>query len=164
MWTSIRTLKRFTLKELCQHSGISASTARGFLKPLMAGGFIKARKDGGPVVYQLMKDNGAHRPDITNDGKKKKPDGMQRMWAAMKVLKNFRISDLTLAAETVEQEAKHYCLYLTRAGYLRSVGDVYKFVQKNDTGPHAPRVMIARAFKVYDRNTGMVVWPESEAA
>lgn len=164
MWTSIRTLKRFTLKELCQHSGLADSTARGFVKQLMTGGFIKARKDESPVVYQLIKDNGIHRPDITNDGRLRKPDRMQRMWAAMKVLKTFRIADLTFVAETGSLEAKNYCYYLERAGYLKKSADVFSFVKKNDTGPHAPRVMVARNFKVYDRNKGKVVWPEGEAA
>ena len=172
LWKMIRALKRFTLSDLHRQSMMERSSIKAFLDILIKGGFVAERKalKGKPTIYSLVKDNGIHRPELTPEGKRKAPNGRQRMWSAMKVLKRFSYLDLALAASVAHLDAKDYCFDLRKAKYLKIVQsarpmcntEVYAFDKSKDTGLLAPQVK--RDGSIYDRNLAQVVWPESEAA
>jgi hypothetical protein len=70
----------------------------------------------------------------------------ERMWRAMRILRQFHIRDLIQVAEVVRRKAaERYVQDLTRAGYIRIAentlgcnGKVYTLIRS--TGPFTPRV------------------------
>lgn len=172
LWKLIRSFKRFTLSDLHRHSTMDRSSIKTYVDILIKGGFVTERKalKGKPTIYSLTKDNGVQRPELTPDGELRAPNGRQRMWSAMKVLKRFSFRDLSMAASVGHLDAKGYCIMLRQAKYLKVMveakpmcnSEVYALDPKRDTGPLAPQ--IKRGDVVYDRNLSKVVWPESEVA
>lgn len=172
IWKLIRLHKRFTLTDLAKQSTLHRSSIKTYLRLLIKGGFLQAApaEERQPIVYTLVKDNGFHPPELTAAGSRKKPNGRQRMWMALKALKRFTFKDLALAASVAITTAREYCHLLRDAGYLRLVRagrpmchtELYMFDRAKDTGPLAPRIQKDGA--LFDRNLGRVVWPESEAA
>lgn len=172
LWTLIRSLKRFTLSDLCRHSVMDRSSIKTYVGILINAGYVAERKarDGKPVIYSLIKDNGVQRPELTPAGAPKAPNGRQRMWSAMKVLKRFTFRDLSFAAAVGHADAHDYCCLLRKAKYLKVLEpakptcspEVYVLDRAKDTGPLAP--MIKRGDIVYDRNLKKAVWPEGAAA
>lgn len=172
LWKLIRTFKRFTLSDLARQSTLDRSSIKTYLRILIKAGYVAERKAGDtkPSIYSLIKDNGVQRPELTPAGVPKAPNGRQRMWSAMKVLKRFTFRDLSLAASVGHADAHDYCCLLRSAKYLKVLEpakptcnpEVYALDRTKDTGPLAPT--IKRGDIIYDRNLGKVVWPESEAA
>lgn len=166
LWTVIRNLRRFSLSDLEARSYMDQSSIRTYLRILVKGGYLEVAKASGgkPTLYNLIKDNGTHRPDLSLTGAKKGPNGRQRMWMSMKALGRFCYRDLSLAAMVSAIDAKDYCHALKHAQYLRVVEpavsrispEVYIFVKKMDTGIWAP--VTKKTGELYDRNLRQIVW------
>jgi hypothetical protein len=81
-----------------------------------------------------------------------------RVWAAMRILRQFTIPDLIASAEAERHNVQRFCFGLARTGYLRIVrprvsgvkaaSTVYSLV--NDSGPFAPR--LHRDGSIFDAN------------
>lgn len=125
-------------------------------------------------LYFLKRDVGVEAPRVTAEGKPV-TQGLanERMWAAMKVLREFNYAELVQAASdeamhVSEETAKTYCKFLCRAGYLavsaaavsRKSKARYRFNRSKNTGPRAP--LIARDKSVMDANTAQIVWKPNE--
>lgn len=92
----------------------------------------------------------------------------QRIWNAMRVLKKFSCTDVTLCARREDEmvsdftvSANQYMNLLRRAGFLirldhadkRGVRPIRRYRLAKDTGPYAPAAR--RDGKILDRNTGV---------
>lgn len=172
LWKLIRHYGRFTLSDLHRHSDMHKSSVKLYLRILQKGGFVTASNPaaGKPIIYNLIKDCGVCPPELTITGKPKKPSAQQRMWSAMKVMKQFDFRDLAMTAQVTSYAAHGYCRHLCNAKYIRLIvqgqaprtPNLYVFVKSRDTGPLAPRIRSDES--VYDRNQCRIVWPEGEVA
>lgn len=175
MWATIRRLKRVTNKDF--DGTIPANTARNYLRGLERAGYVRREavdpSDRGgrfqPVAFVLARDVGVEAPRVNEDGTPVL-QGLPReqMWRTMKVLGEFSPRDLAVHASTEHvavnaEDARIYCRYLSRAGYLAQTAPGgpgraprYRFLRSRDTGPRPP--MIQRVRHVFDPNTGQVVW------
>lgn len=173
IWQVIRAYNSFTVADIQAHVKMHDTSIRIYLWQLEAGGYIaKAKTVGnlGMIQYQLIKDNGVHRPLLNADGTKKKPGANQRMWMCMKVLKMFTYLDVSLTAEVPKESAKTYLRYLDKAGYVfvtkasknKFSPHTYKFKASNDTGLKAPQ--IKRDKSVYDQNLHKVMYMPKRGA
>lgn len=98
----------------------------------------------------------------------RRPNGRQRMWTAMRVLKRFDLPTLMMTAEVARRGAETYINQLARAGYLRMLArgnsmqgtwSIYLLARRS--GPRAPAVHHAppadgrpSTITLIDRNDG----------
>jgi len=173
MWDWIRNrspYKSFTWKDIAD-GNLSQKTVQDYLRGLENAGYLESTHDihrNKPVLYRLKKDTGVDAPRVRIDGTiVTMGDGRRQMWNTIQVLKNFTLQDMIFNASTgkhavAESEAKTYCQYLAKAGYLKSLGhQLYKLVPGMWTGPHPPQIQ--RTKQVYDPNLKKVVWSRIEA-
>ena len=89
--------------------------------------------------------------------------GRQRLWAAMRVLREFDLKTLCLAAEAGEKGAGEFMAALTRTGYVIALparrGEATRFKLARNTGPKHPIVRrrnegTRSIIEVDDRNDG----------
>ena len=123
------------------------------------------------ILYRLERDNGVEAPRVSRDGKPV-TDGIggERLWLAMKVLREFDYVELALAASDQDYQvkpeaAKTYLYHLERAGYVavavpctkgvNATRTRFRFNRAKNTGPRAP--LVCRDKSVMDANTGRVV-------
>ena len=172
IWQAMRKMSEFTLQGLVKSSGQKLGAVQDYATGLRRAGFVEAcgkleNKDNpgayGRTLYRLIKDVGVDAPRVRKDGTLLPPMGRDRMWRAMRILKEFSALDLAVAASLSESpvresEAQAYCLFLARAGYLFETekGKRYRFLSAQYHGPKAP--MIRRIKDVVDGNTGEVRW------
>jgi hypothetical protein len=130
----------------------------------------QGRKRTELFLYRLLRDVGVDAPRVTAEGRPVTQGiANERMWAAMKVLREFNYAELVQAAsdeahQVSEETAKNYCLFLCRAGYLGVSAKAvhgkakarYRFNRSKNTGPRAP--LICRDKSVMDANTAQTVW------
>ena len=183
MWGAIRLLRTFTLHDIEGKTRINKSTIRTYVLGLESAGYlerqrpVKAQGRYQKTHWNLVNDTGVDAPRVTRDGKPV-TQGRRReqMWRTMRILGEFTIPDLAINASTEEHpvnegDVKHYCMYLTRAGYLQIVTpgkpgnrpgtgtrQRYRMLKTRYTGPQPP--MIQRVHQVFDPNLGVVVWPK----
>ena len=166
IWQVIRTLKSFTVQDIQNYVDMDHTSIRTYLSQLEAGGFLTSNSPEPfqKKIFELVKDNGYHRPVLKADGNPKKPSANQRMWMCMKALKKFSYLDVSITAEVPKYNAKTYLSFLNRAGYVGVFKEaqppispgVYIFKASNDTGPKAPQIRKDKS--VYDQNLHKVVW------
>lgn len=170
LWSAIRLMKEpFTLIELKQKSKCTIYQVREYVVCLEAAAIVaivgeKSNEGRGAIkptkIYQLVHDRGVEPPRVRRDGTEvTQGRGREQMWETMRSSRNFTATDLHVLASTddhpvAENEAKTYCRFLHRAGYLNKNGDRYTFIKR--TGPKPP--MIQRTKSVYDPNLDEVVW------
>ncbi len=119
--------------------------------------------------YALIRDVGVDAPTVTALGKPTEAGrGVQRIWTALKALKEFDCSELSTVTTTNEHPVsvatvKAYVRYLARAGYVVLTAPSkpgmqarYRFLPSKNTGPRAP--LLCRDKSVLDANTGTVVY------
>ncbi|MDD3446903.1 MAG: hypothetical protein PHS60_15960 [Zavarzinia sp.] len=172
MWAKMRELRIFTVEDVAAPARLDKTSAQYFLNGLLAAGIVTAEKAGRaqPTRYELVKDPGALVPRIGPDGQAvTQGDIRAGAWRAMRVLGNFTLRDLHVTSGISEVDAKSFCKYLVKAGYIvfRAKGaggrpSVYRFVEGRYTGPRPPQV--ARIMVVFDPNIGEVVWPLADQA
>jgi hypothetical protein len=194
IWQQIRAQSAsFTVTSLADAAKVHRDTVKTYVQCLLAGGVIeqtgeqpvvpqpfrKVTTQFAHVVYKLVKDSGFEAPRYDRDGKPVTQGlGREQMWRTMKMLTSFTYRELAMTASTEEVpvsevDAKDYCNYLSKAGYLAVMkpgkggsGDkvataIYRFVTSKNSGPKAP--MIERMKIVFDPNLGKIVWhPEVE--
>lgn len=93
-----------------------------------------------------------------------------RLWCAMRMSRDFTITQLRILAEAERDNAQSYVRALTRHGYLgvrqarvsgvRGGDAVYRLIR--DTGPECPR--LTKAGGIFDANTGEISAPAMRAA
>lgn len=170
MWEAIRSNKDgFTLTGLTNSfSDLKRETLRTYIRALIAGGYVVKATEGDvktPTIFKLAKDVGVNAPNVNSKGELSKlGNGTQQMWHAMRILKKFSYTDLSVTASTEETPvsiltAKAYAKTLCKAGYLRREKEgLYCFIASRYTGPRAP--MIQRLKTVFDPNLQKIVWQQ----
>lgn len=167
IWQEIRKQRDFTLNSLSSNCKIHRDTIETYVTGLRKAGFVELIEKTAinkPYVvttftenrYRLAKDVGIDAPRVTRDGKILSADINQDLWRAMKILKEFSITDLIAATtqKTTVENVKTYCLFLTRAKYLKRNGLRYVFIK--NTGAKAPQIQRIKA--VFDPNLKKVVY------
>lgn len=165
LWDSMRRLRVFTVAALAAAARTDKRTARSYVERLVAGGYASQEPDMVPAAYALTRDAGVRPPRIGLDGEKvSMGSARQKAWSIMKVLRQFTPRDLHVDCGIAEGEAKFYCRFLVRAGYLRLIEESsprrqakYQWIPSRYTGPRAPQV--TRLDVVWDPNTMEVMWP-----
>lgn len=168
-WELIRAKRTFTARELWQELKLAKSSIQDYLVGLTRAGYLSTEEipsgTSTPALrYTLQRDPGPEPPRVRRDGTEvTQGRGRIQMWRAMRVLGQFTLRDLVVHAATEEHqvaeiEAKSYCYFLTRAGYLIKRGDLYTARRDRYTGPRPP--MIQRIKQVFDPNLGKVVWSQ----
>ena len=182
-WAEIRRRKEFRMADLVA-TGAHRRSAAAFVQRLMDAGIVASddragrnRGKFGVAVYTLVKDIGRRCPRFTSAGElNTRPTAQERMWAAMKPLRQgFFLPELeALARIDTENTLKSYVKALHRAGYVEVVQTIphrfasrypthrYRLVKSKNTGPEAP--VILRDGAVWDPNLDAIVWaPEATA-
>lgn len=175
-WGAIRSLKVFTHQDVMCEIGkefgdrVNGDTLKSYIQRLCRGGYVVA---SGYVPtargtryrqYTLVNDTGVRAPRLRSDGTPSKNGAVhEALWVCMKVLGNFHVRELKLAATTErtspsEEETADYCEHLARAGYLRRNGNGchYTFIRSRFTGPRPP--VVTYTSTVYDPNTRQIVF------
>jgi hypothetical protein len=130
----------FTTRDVRQDTRCTKSQVEEYMKGLLNAGYLGLARDGKgpgnhpgtPHVYRLLQ-GGAVAPRVRRDGTEVTLGrGRLQMWRAMKVLGTFSVRDLVVHAATEEHqvamnEARTYCQFLAKAGYLFKRGDAYVF-------------------------------------
>lgn len=165
LWAAMRELRTFTIAELSLKSKVDRRTckARDYLTGLVRAGIVDVVHYGPGrfSTYTLIKDCGVCAPRVRKNGALLPDSGRTRMWRAMPILGVFSIRELANAASLNDaliayEEAKSYCCWLARGGYIRKVDPAtYRFVPARNTGPKAPQIL--RVKQLYDPNTDKVV-------
>ena len=166
IWQEIRKQRDFTLNSLSSCK-IHRDTIETYVTGLRKAGFVELIEKTAinkPYVvttftenrYRLAKDVGIDAPRVTRDGKILSADINQDLWRAMKILKEFSITDLIASTtqKTTVENVKTYCLFLAKAKYLKRNGLRYVFVK--NTGAKAPQIQRIKA--VFDPNLKKVVY------
>ena len=160
----------FTICDLQRDISLDASSIKDYLTGLTNAGYLVATK--GPrrmiaTLYTLVNDIGNDAPRVRKDGTPvTQGQGRQQLWNAIRILKNFSVTDLTFNASTddhriLESEARIYCVALCKAGYLVGrANQTYMLIPTMWTGPHPPQIQ--RTKQVYDPNLKKVVWSKIE--
>lgn len=177
IWAAIRKLGTFTTLDLEGETHVKEATIRTYVMGLERAGYLQ-RIDNAPgripgairaARWKLSNDVGVEAPRVTRQGKPVTQGGArEQMWRTMRILGTFTYRDLAIQASTetqpvAEDDAKSYCRYLDRAGYLRLTEkggpgklNVYRFITARYTGPKPP--MVQRVRQVFDPNLNQVVW------
>jgi hypothetical protein len=171
LWTAMRELRVFTISDLCRavnigkdrDATVSESKAKDYLRGLVLAGIVSkaplVRFE--PTRFELINDTGVRAPRVRRDGTILFESGRNRMWKAMRVLGEFSPRELMHAASLPASgisfsEAKGYCYWLARGGYLVQSGNRFRFIRSRFTGSKAPQIL--RLKQLFDPNTGKVVY------
>ena len=171
LWAAMRTLAVFTIADLClrvntgrsRDEAISRGKARDYLCGLVRAGIV-AKSESKPFIhatFELMRDMGVRAPRVRKNGVILPDSGRTRMWKAMQILGEFSPRELMHSAslpgaEIAYNEAKGYCSWLSRGGYLVQTKERFRFVRARNTGAKAPQIL--RVKQLLDPNTGKVVY------
>lgn len=170
-WSVIRDVGRdnaeFTVGDIDAHCGgtVSASTVRGYLRQLAAGGYVEVIDAGNrrtPGRYRLLR-RPVEPPRLGADGDRLPAVSRQQaMWNALRAAESIDARELAVTASTEQATvelwtAKSYLKHLAEAGYLQVVRagrqrhlTVYRLSPRQNSGPLAPKVL--RTKLVYDPN------------
>lgn len=164
VWLFIRNLQNFVLKDVEDATGLSAVKHLHLVMGRMeATRLVRVNRKTKPYQYTMIVSNPPLEcPDLRDSGRKRKRTGHDRMWSALRILKNFTANDLALYAEVTKASAKTYTRKLAQAGYLTSIerdnGISYVFNRGRDTGLASPAIYSNG--QVYDRNERKIVHPK----
>lgn len=181
-WQTIRALdatRPWSIVEIygetihCSHK----QTVHDFVRRLVRGGFAKvvAERDVGRTspekLYRLIR-RPLEAPSLRRDGSERPPTGQQRMWNAIRCLKQFTVNEIAytagLDAPLVRATAGTYVKHLLHAGYLNVMHEkpgsatVYRLKPARNTGPLPPKIL--RTHIVWDSNRNEVMGGASEAS
>ncbi len=171
LWAAIRTRETFTIPAIREVTRLGYDTVREYILGLEAAGYVARAGGGGSVgqaVLYLALRLPHEAPRVRSDGTPvTQGQGREQLWRTIPILKEFSPRELALASSIEEHtvseaEAKHYCLYLHRAGYLaRITTGRYRHLPSRRSGPLPPQIQRIR--QVWDPNLGAVVWPPDGA-
>lgn len=181
-WDAVRELKTFLVTDVWYKTRLSKASIQDYLQGLAAAGYLSVKRVKGQGCafkneYTLVRNVGMEAPRVRRDGTEvTQGRNREQMWRTMRILGEFSARDLAVNASTekckiAESDAKDYCHYLHKAGYLAvshpghgtGSGGIltrYRFIAARFTGPKPP--MIQRVKAVYDPNLGQVVWSSQE--
>lgn len=114
-------------------------------------------------LYRLAK-RPREAPRLKADGGEIGRGEFERLWCAMRALKQFSLAELAFAAATDTDKVKlktaeRYVHALVRAGYLASLGGgAFRLKPSMNTGPLPPAILRLRV--VWDRNEKRVMGEE----
>jgi len=150
------------------YRGTAKDTIRDYLDALASAGIVE-KLDRRPIAFRLLNDPGPVTPRVRRDGVvlEDAPHGRQRLWQAMRALKEFDRIELAMTAGVSEESAAEYAQILCDAGYLqisratmRHAREArkrrWRFIASRNTGPRAPQITKLRA--VWDPNLGETVY------
>lgn len=179
-WSIIRELDTtgpWSVPDVDRGSNVDKSSIADYVRRLVRGGYARqvdeVRSPSGPIKrYRLTKRPGI-APSLRRDGTPVPLPAQQRMWTAIRSMRQFTAREVAFAA-SVEQAAvpvdvaKRYFGYLDTAGYLATVnpgapgrGAVYRLKPAMNTGPLAPSIL--RVKLVWDPNRAEIIGDRHEA-
>ena len=173
IWDAIRAAQGpFTVRQIQQETRCTIGQTSEYIKGLTAAGILElsGEVNGKGFIkktrlYVLAQDRGVEAPRVRRDGTEvTQGRGREQMWETMRSFGTFTAADIHIFASTDDHsvapsEAKTYCQFLCRAGYLKQLENgCYLLIRR--TGPKPP--MIQRIKQVYDPNLNQVVWNEGE--
>jgi hypothetical protein len=183
LWDAMRATcgREFTLEDVARHAQMKVDSARDYLTGLRRAGYVQETRresrlysNGGNnkvAYYQLVRDTGHEAPAVNRKGEALKPRQVnEALWRSLRIVYSVTPRALASYASTPdcvvsEETANSYLQMLNRAGYLEVVKPAsyanqasYRLLPHMNTGPKPPQ--ICRAARVYDANTGQVVYQE----
>ncbi len=172
VWSAIRKLRIFTVRDLTMETTLQEDTVRSYVTGLRNAGFLAEAGEkksgvrgiaGKAKLWKLVKDAGIDTPRVRKDGTLVVQGiGRMQMWRTMRIIGTFSALSLAVNASTedcqvAEETAKEYIIFLHRAGYLgRIYKGRYRLLPSRYTGPKPP--MIQRVKQVWDANLKKVMW------
>lgn len=109
-------------------------------------------------VWRLNRTHGP-APRLRRDGSECPMGGQQKLWIAMRSLREFTAAELGYAASMDAPMPRNtvttYLRRLSSAGYLVQTRDTYRLKPSMDTGPEAPKVLATHS--IWDPNRGSLV-------
>lgn len=118
-------------------------------------------------LYRLLK-RPSETPSLRRDGTTLEMPAQQRMWNAMRAMKEFTLAGLSNAACDSQHRpvpyytAQRYVSHLVRVGYLIDVSrGFYRVKASMNTGPSAPKIL--RLHVVFDTNRNAVMGEPTDA-
>lgn len=148
-------------------------TIHDYVKRLVRAGFVhcvgeQPTDKGGSAAkrYRLLK-RPTDAPSLRRDGTILPVPAQQRLWNAIRTLKQFDLKDLAFAAaddrgEVQRLTTRRYVHHLMSAGYVLALpGGLFRFKRSMDTGPRAPKVL--RLHVVWDCNRNVVMGDNVDA-
>ena len=169
VWKILREEKSISFADLCSRLKIHTRTIQDYLRGLQAAGILSFDGEPGLRRATLIRDTGIRAPRIRKDGSPvEMGQGRQAAWTGIRIQKRFTVRDLHLTTGIDEGDAKSFCKYLVKAGYLRVAEKggpgkltTYLLDPRRDSGPLAPQV--TRLKMVFDPNTNEVSWPNENS-
>jgi len=175
IWDFIRACAdgMFSAPYVAANTGVKYYIVLRYLTKLARAGYIKrvARTLSMNTFYSLERDTGVEAPRLSMSGAVIKDGrGMEQMWRAMRILKDFSTRDLAVKASTEETPVSYkaaikYVKALYNAGYLRltakgrsgcaGMQTRYALNRHMNTGPKPPAIRANGT--VYDPNIGRVM-------
>ncbi len=146
----MKRLRRFTARDLITEAGASYANVNHLIWELRRKGFLRSESTTrnwqckSYTVYLLRREpSPTVRPVAAR----------HRVWAAIRILRQFTIPDLTMTADASRASVEFYVCGLVRDGYLRIARPRVSGVRAgsaiyalaNDAGPVAPRLLRRRA-------------------
>jgi hypothetical protein len=177
IWEAIRKLRLFRIADLEEHTRIREATLKTYVTGLTAAGYLVRADEEMPAseqryqpgVWKLVRDTGVEAPRVRKNGTAVTQGlGREQLWRTMRIIGEFTFRELAVQASTEEtpvslEDAKHYCRYLERAGYLVVTAEArgskparYRLLPSRYTGPHPPQLQRVR--QLWDPNLQRVVW------
>jgi hypothetical protein len=179
MWETIRTLSRsdtaLTTYNVSRRSGQDDQAVREYLRALAKAGIVEHIQPMGNIdaLWSLLNDEGAEAPRINKRGQRLKPDAVECIWRALRILGELNAVDAKAQAEAggasiTENGARIYLQGLALAGYVtRQDGTtgkpaIYRLIPGMNTGPLHPVYQRCSYAQVFDQNTCKVVWMKGQ--
>lgn len=153
---------------------------RNYVSALVKGGFARvaseipnARGGGATKFYRLVK-KPAEAPALRSDGSIVPVSAQQRIWNAMRTLRQFTADELAFTAAIGKRvlprvTVERYLTDLNAAGYLvggstvpRGQAVAWRLKPAMNTGPMAPKILALHV--VFDANRQTVITPDAVVA
>lgn len=171
-WHTMLVTKEFTLLDIQKSSGMSSEQAMLFISQLMDENVISfsSYSDRHYIVinkeywlYNKVKQH-YHKKPNSRAGKNR-----QNIWLTMRVLRNFELKDLMIAAEAKAPAVRRYLNQLKKINYIRRYSNVpatknvkTRYILIKNTGPLAP--IERTGIGMWDPNTEQLITFKQEAS
>lgn len=156
---------RFTITEITEQTNVARYPVEHYVQRLVRGGFARlVERNRRGHAFTLVK-TPKTAPRLRADGSLiEGPTTQERLWRAMRGLKQFSTRELAYAATVTRavplKTAQRYINALAAAGYLTVRGEdnkpkLYRLKPGMNTGPRPPSILVCEA--VWDRNQNRIV-------
>lgn len=165
IWTAMRRAaergETITQPMIAKAARLRLSAVKEYTAKLVASGILAMapRKPGETARYRIVRDVGVDAPRFRAGRLDEAPTAQQRIWAAVKALRDFSIAELQLVAEVPRATAARYVYSLTKAGYFVAAGERrWRLLAGRNTGPRPPAI-VAGGKAVFDLNLNREMRP-----